>query len=76
MDERIIELQKLIKELREKFEAKEKGFYTKAEFEEFQAKINERIAQLETMIKRPPMGDSGTKDNGQPNERKAAFCFI
>ena len=72
MDEKIIELQKLIKELREKFEAKEKGFYSKAEFEEFQKKINERIDQLETMINRPPVpGDS--KDNRQPNEKKAAF---
>jgi len=73
MDEKVLELQNLIKELRDKFEAKEKGLYTKAEFEEFEAKINERIAQLETMIKRPPMGDNGTKDNGQPSERKAAF---
>ncbi|WP_434642748.1 phage major capsid protein [Thermoanaerobacterium thermosaccharolyticum] len=73
MDDKVLELQNLIKEMREKFEAKEKGLYTKAEFEEFEAKINERIAQLETMIKRPPMGDNGTKDNGQPSERKSAF---
>jgi len=73
MDEKVVELQSLVKELREKFEQKEQGLYTKAEFEEFEAKINERIAQLETMIKRPPMGDNGTKDNGQPSERKAAF---
>lgn len=72
MDEKIMELQKLIKELREKFEAKEKGLYTKAEFEEFQKKINERIEQLETMIKRPPVADGG-KDAGQPSEKKAAF---
>lgn len=72
MDEKIIELQKLIKELREKFEAKEKGLYTKAEFEEFQKKINERIDQLETMINRPPVPGDG-KDNGQPSEKKAAF---
>lgn len=71
MDEKVLELQNLIKELRDKFEAKEKGFYTKAEFEEFEAKINERIAQLETMIKRPPVADS--KDVEQPSERKAAF---
>lgn len=72
MDEKIMELQKLIKELREKFEAKEKGLYTKAEFEEFQKKINERIEQLETMIKRPPVADGG-KDAGQPSGKKAAF---
>lgn len=72
MDEKIIELQNLIKELREKFEAKEKGLYTKAEFEEFQKKINERIDQLETMIKRPPTPND-TKDAGKPSEKKAAF---
>lgn len=70
MDEKIMELQKLIKELREKFEAKEKGFYTKAEFEEYQKKINERIDQLETMLKRPPLDG---KDAGKPSEKKAAF---
>jgi len=70
MDEKILELQQLVKELRDKFEAKEKGLYTKAEFEEFEAKINERIAQLETMIKRPPVDG---KDVGQPSEKKAAF---
>jgi len=69
-EEKVLELQNLIKELRDKFEAKEKGFYTKAEFEEFEAKINERIAQLETMIKRPPVDG---KNVGQPNEKKAAF---
>jgi HK97 family phage major capsid protein len=72
MEEKVLELQKLIKELREKWEAKEKGLYTKAEFEEFQKKINERIEQLETMIKRPPVADGG-KDAGQPSEKKAAF---
>lgn len=72
MEEKVLELQKLIKELREKWEAKEKGLYTKAEFEEFAKKINERIDQLETMIKRPPVGGEG-KGEGQPSEKKAAF---
>ena len=72
MDEKVVELQSLVKELREKFEQKEQGLYTKAEFEEFQKKINERIDQLETMIKRPPMTGNG-KDAGQPSEKKAAF---
>lgn len=72
MEEKVLELQKLIKELREKFEAKEKGLYTKAEFEEFEKKINERIEQLETVIKRPPVPEGG-KGEGQPSEKKAAF---
>jgi len=46
MDEKVVELQSLVKELREKFEQKEQGLYTKAEFEEFEAKINERIALI------------------------------
>lgn len=70
MDEKIIELQGLVKELREKFEAKEKGLYTKAEFEEFEKKINERIDELETAISRPPVGE--TKGD-KPDEKKAAF---
>ena len=38
MDEKIYELQNLVKELRDKFEAKQEGLYTKAEFEEFAEK--------------------------------------
>lgn len=72
MDEKILELQRLIKELREKWEAKEKGLYTKAEFEEFQKKINERIDQIETMLKRPPVGGEA-KVAVQTSEKKAAF---
>lgn len=72
MDEKVLELQNLIKELRDKFEAKEKGLYTKAEFEEFSKKINDRIDQLETIINRPPAPNGG-KDGGQPNEKKTAF---
>mgnify|MGYP001194016826 CR=1 FL=1 len=71
MDEKIIELQRLVKELREKFEAKEQGLYTKAEFEEFQTKINERMAEIETAIKRPPI--DGSKGGEKPSEAKAAF---
>jgi len=73
-DEKILELQNLIKELREKFEAKEKGLYTKAEFQEFEAKINERISQIETMLKRPPILEGGEgKQGGEPSEKKKAF---
>lgn len=73
-DEKTLELQNLIKELREKFEAKEKGLYTKAEFQEFEAKINERISQIETMLKRPPILEGGEgKQGGEPSEKKKAF---
>jgi len=69
MDEKVVELQSLVKELREKFEQKEQGLYTKAEFEEFEKKINERIAQLETMIKRPVVADSAAENS----ETKSVF---
>jgi len=69
MDEKVVELQSLIKELREKFEQKEQGLYTKAEFEEFEKKINDRIAQLETMIKRPVVADSVAENS----ENKSVF---
>lgn len=69
MDEKVVELQSLVKELREKFEQKEQGLYTKAEFEEFEKKINDRIAQLETMIKRPVVADSAAENS----ETKSVF---
>jgi len=69
MDEKVVELQSLVKELREKFEQKEQGLYTKAEFEEFEKKINDRIAQLETMIKRPVVADSVAENS----ENKSVF---
>jgi len=69
MDEKVVELQNLVKELREKFEQKEQGLYTKAEFEEFEKKINDRIAQLETMIKRPVVADSVAENS----ENKSVF---
>lgn len=70
MDEKIMELQGLVKELREKFEEKEKGIYTKAEFEEFEKKVNERIAEIETAMKRPIVGGNEEK---KVNESKAVF---
>lgn len=70
MDEKFMELQGLVKELREKFEEKEKGLYTKAEFEEFEKKVNERIAEIETAMKRPIVGGN---EGNKANESKAVF---
>jgi len=70
-DEKVLEFQGLLKELRDKFEMMEKGFYSKAEFAEFEKKINERLDQLETMIKRPQIGDH--KGGNEPSEQKKAF---
>jgi len=86
MDEKIMELQSLVKELREKFEDKEAGLYTKAEFEEFAEKINARIDELETKLQRPQVGVADSVDEKrevfykyvrhglsalEPNEKKA-----
>ena len=68
MDDRINELQSLVKELRDKFEAKQDGLYTKAEFEEFAAKVNARIDELETKLQRPAIGT-----NNEPDDKQEAF---
>lgn len=68
MDSKVEELQTLVKELRDKAES---GLYTKAEFKEFQEKINDRIEQLETKMNRPPVDAS--KESKEPSENKAAF---
>ena len=74
-DEKVLEFQRLLKELRDKFEMMEKGFYSKAEFAEFEKKINERLDQLETTIKRPQIGDH--KGGNEPSEqKKASFKFM
>lgn len=68
MDEKIYELQNLVKELRDKFEAKQEGLYTKAEFEEFAEKVNKRIDELETKLQRPRIDLPET-----PDEKKEIF---
>lgn len=68
MDEKIYELQNLVKELRDKFEAKQEGLYTKAEFEEFAEKVNKRIDELETKLQRPRIDVPET-----PDEKKEIF---
>lgn len=62
MDE-LKEIHSLVAELRKKFEDHEKGIYTKAEFAEFEAKINKRIDELELKLARPglPAGESQEK---------------
>src|SRR5690606_9343028 len=70
------EFQALMKELREKFEEKQKGLLSAAEFKEFETKVNERIDQLETMIKRPPISSEGKEDGGPSNKKAAFFRFM
>lgn len=63
----IDELQRLVKELRDKVE--EKG-RTEAELKELQERLNTRIDELEARIMRPPLGDV---KNTTPNEHKEVF---
>jgi len=61
------ELQKLVKELREKVE--EKG-RTEAELKELQEKLNARIDELEAKMMRPPLGEAKSTE---PSETKQIF---
>jgi len=53
MEEKIVELNKLINELRNKLEEKEAGKITVAQFKEFEEKVNKRIDEIEVALKRP-----------------------
>lgn len=63
----IDELQRLVKELRDKVE--EKG-RTEAELKELQEKLNARIDELEAKLMRPPLGET---KSAEPDETKQAF---
>lgn len=58
MEEKIVELNKLINELRNKLEEKEAGRITAAQFKEFEEKINRRIDEIEAVLKRPVVSQS------------------
>jgi len=63
----IDELQRLVKELRDKVE--EKG-RTEAELKELQEKLNARIDELEAKLMRPPLGETKSVE---PSETKRVF---
>jgi len=63
----IDELQRLVKELRDKVE--EKG-RTEAELKELQEKLNARIDELEAKMMRPPLGEAKSTE---PSETKQIF---
>lgn len=72
MEQKIQEIHQLVSELRKRYEEFEKKKFTKAEFEEFEQKINARIDELETMIQRPQMSaEEGKKD--EPSIEVKAF---
>ena len=80
----IEENQKLVKEIRDRNEETDKNMYTKAEFKEFEEKIDkqflankELIEKLETQIKRPGAGDDkAVEDAEKALHKKAFFNFL
>lgn len=69
MEEKILELNRLINELRKKLEEKDAGKITEAQFREFEEKINKRIDELERAVKRPVVETAKPEDA----ETKQAF---
>ena len=80
----IDENQKLVNEIRKKNEEYDKNMFTKAEFKEFEDKIDkqflankELIDKLQTEIKRPGAGDSkAVEDAEKALHKKAFFNFL
>jgi len=70
MEEKINEIHKLVHDLREKYEQMEQGIFSKAEFKEFQEKIEKRIDELETVLKTPKFE---TKEEKKESEEKKIF---
>ncbi|MBE3131291.1 MAG: phage major capsid protein [Acidobacteria bacterium] len=82
LEEQITELNRLVGEVRTRFEQTEKGAFTKADFKEFETKTSARIAALETVISRPPMqtqtaepGDGKAKE-GEAEYKTALFQYM
>lgn len=75
MNEQVLELQRLVKSLREKWEETEKGLFTKAEFAEFEKRVNARIDALEAAIRRPGLEGDG-KAPALNERRKAFLAFL
>lgn len=76
----IEENQKLVNEIRTKHEEYDKHMFTKAEFKEFEEKIDkqflankELIENLETQIKRPGAGDTKAEEEADKALKKKAF---
>lgn len=75
MEEKFVEIQKLLKALREKHEAFEANALTKAEWEEVSGKLNARIDALEVASNRPPAGEGG-QGSGDSAYKKAFLDFM
>jgi len=80
----IEENQKLVKEIRNKHEEYDKNMFTKAEFKEFEEKIDKQflankdlIEKLQTELKRPGAGDPEAEEKKKTAfSKKAFFNFL
>jgi len=75
----IQEIKQLVSELRQKYEESQKGLISASDFKAAQEKIEARLDALETKMNRPPIGDSGTKDERTEKstaERKAFGTWL
>ena len=73
VDDKVIEIQGLLKQLREKYEDFQKNVISKADFEQIEEKINNRIDALETALNRPAAGGVDVKDG---TKARAFFEYV
>lgn len=73
LDDKVIEIQGLLKQLREKYEDFQKNVISKADFEQIEEKINNRIDALETALNRPAAGGVDVKDG---TKARAFFEYV
>jgi len=73
LDDKVIEIQGLLKQLREKYEDFQKNVISKADFVQIEEKINNRIDALETALNRPIAGGANVKDG---TKARAFFEYV
>lgn len=73
LDDKVIEIQGLLKQLREKYEDFQKNVISKADFVQVEEKINNRIDALETALNRPVAGGVNVKDG---TKAQAFFEYV
>ena len=73
LDDKVIEIQGLLKQLREKYEDFQKNVISKADFVQIEEKINNRIDALETALNRPIAGGVNVKDG---TKARAFFEYV
>lgn len=73
VEDKVMEIQGLLKQLREKYEDFQKNVISKAEFTQLEEKINGRIDMLETALNRPGVAGANAKD---VTKAKAFFEYV